>query len=106
MPVLISLIVFAAILVLVLVILSLVVIQEYERGVVFRLGKYVHVKNPGLRMRIPFGIDVVKKVDIRVRTIDVPEQEVITKDNVSIRVDAVVYYRSVNPVLVITKVVS
>lgn len=106
MPVLISLIVFAAILVLVLVILSLVVIQEYERGVVFRLGKYVHVKNPGLRMRIPFGIDVVKKVDIRVRTIDVPEQEVITKDNVSIRVDAVVYYRIVNPMLVITKVVN
>lgn len=106
MPVLIGLAGFAAIVAIILIILSLVVINEYERGVVFRFGKCVSVKRPGLRMRLPFGIDVVKKVDIRVRTIDVPEQEVITKDNVSIKVDAVVYYRIEDPVLVVTKVVN
>jgi regulator of protease activity HflC (stomatin/prohibitin superfamily) len=106
MPALIGLAGFAAIVAIILIILSLVVINEYERGVVFRFGKCVSVKRPGLRMRLPFGIDVVKKVDIRVRTIDVPEQEVITKDNVSIKVDAVVYYRIEDPVLVVTKVVN
>lgn len=106
MPALIGLAGFAAIVAIILIILSLVVINEYERGVVFRFGKCVSVKRPGLRMRLPFGIDVVKKVDIRVRTIDVPQQEIITKDNVSIKVDAVVYYRIEDPVLVVTKVVN
>ncbi|MDR3644147.1 MAG: slipin family protein [Clostridia bacterium] len=84
---------------------SLVVINEYERGVVFRFGRVVKVLKPGLRLRFPFGIDIVRKVDLRTRTIDVPRQEIITKDNISIFVDAVVYYRVEDPTLVITKVV-
>ena len=86
----------AALAVLVLVFMSFVIINEQERGVIFRFGHVVGVLRPGLRMRIPFGIDIVRKVDIRTRTIDVPEQEIITKDNVSIQVDAVVYYHIVD----------
>ncbi len=86
--------------------LSLVVINEYERGVVFRFGHVIGVLGPGLRFRIPFGVDIVRKVDLRTRTIDVPQQEIITKDNISIKVDAVVYYHIQDPVLVITKVVN
>ena len=89
-----------------LVISSIIVINQVERGVVFRFGKVVGVKNPGLRMRFPFGIDIVRKVDLRTRTIDVPQQEVITKDNISILVDAVVYYNVQNPTFALTKVVS
>lgn len=92
--------------ILVLAALSLVVINEYERGVIFRFGHVVGVLKPGLRMRIPFGIDIVRKVDLRTRTIDVPQQEIITKDNISIKVDAVVYYHIEDPILVITKVVN
>lgn len=94
------------VLVLILAALSLVVINEYERGVVFRFGHVIGVLGPGLKLRIPFGIDVVRKVDLRTRTIDVPQQEIITKDNISIKVDAVVYYHIEDPVLVITKVVN
>jgi len=86
--------------------ISLVVINEYERGVVFRFGHVIGVLGPGLKLRIPFGIDVVRKVDLRTRTIDVPQQEIITKDNISIKVDAVVYYHVEDPVLVLTKVVN
>jgi len=100
-----SLIVIVGVLV-VLAILSLVVINEYERGVVFRFGHVIGVLKPGLKFRIPFGIDIVRKVDLRTRTIDVPQQEIITKDNISIKVDAVVYYHIEDPVLVITKVVN
>ena len=85
---------------------SLVVVNEYERGVVFRFGHVVGVLKPGLKLRIPFGIDIVRKIDLRTRTIDVPQQEIITKDNISIKVDAVVYYHIEDPVLVITKVVN
>ena len=83
-----------------------IVINQVERGVVFRFGRVVGVKDPGLRMRFPFGIDVVRKVDLRTRTIDVPQQEVITKDNISILVDAVVYYNVQNPTFALTRVVS
>ncbi len=86
--------------------LSFVVINEYERGVIFRFGHVIGVLKPGLKLRIPFGIDRVRKVDLRTRTIDVPQQEIITKDNISIKVDAVVYYHIADPVLVITKVVN
>jgi len=85
---------------------SLVIINEYERGVVFRFGHVVNVLKPGIKLRIPFGIDIVRKIDLRTRTIDVPQQEIITKDNISIKVDAVVYYHIEDPVLVITKVVN
>lgn len=85
---------------------SIIIINQVERGVLFRFGKVVGVKEPGIRMRFPFGIDVLKKVDLRTRTINVPQQEVITKDNISILVDAVVYYNVQNPIYAITKVVN
>lgn len=69
---------------------------EYERGVVFRLGRFSGVKGPGLRFIIP-GIDRMVKVSLRTVAMDVPPQDVITKDNVSIKVNAVLYFRVVGP---------
>ncbi|HSX01215.1 MAG TPA: slipin family protein [Candidatus Saccharimonas sp.] len=83
--------------VLILVALSLRIVQQYERGVVFRLGRVVGVKDPGLRIVVPL-IDVVRKVNMRIITMAVPGQQVITKDNVSISVAAVAYYRVVDPI--------
>jgi regulator of protease activity HflC (stomatin/prohibitin superfamily) len=71
------------------------ILNEYERAVVFRLGRIRDVKGPGLIIIIP-GIDRVVKVDMRTITMDIPPQDVITKDNVSIKVNAVVYFRVVN----------
>ena len=71
------------------------ILNEYERAVVFRLGRIRDVKGPGLIIIIP-GIDKVVKVDMRTITMDIPPQDVITKDNVSIKVNAVVYFRVVN----------
>lgn len=79
-------------LILILLSMSIRVIQEYERGVVFRLGKLIGEKGPGLRFIIPF-IDRMVKVDLRTQVLDVPVQEVITKDNVPVKVNAVVYFR-------------
>lgn len=75
---------------------SVRVVQEYERGVVFRLGRLVGLRGPGLILLIP-GIERMQKVDLRVITLDVPAQEVITRDNVTVRVNAVVYYKVVEP---------
>lgn len=72
------------------------IVAQYERGVVLRLGRFIGIKEPGLRFIIPF-IDRMMKVDTRVVTMDVPEQEVITRDNVTVRVNAVVYLRVINP---------
>ncbi|MBI4722359.1 MAG: slipin family protein [Candidatus Stahlbacteria bacterium] len=71
---------------------ALKVLQEYERGVVFRLGRFVGIKGPGLVIIIPF-IDRLITVPLRVVTLDVPSQDVITRDNVSVKVNAVVYFR-------------
>ncbi|NQT48980.1 MAG: slipin family protein, partial [Chloroflexi bacterium] len=68
------------------------IVAQYERGVVLRLGRFIGIKDPGLRIIIPL-IDRMIKIDTRVVTMDVPEQEVITKDNVTVRVNAVVYLR-------------
>lgn len=73
------------------------VVQEYERGVIFRLGRSIGAKGPGLFLIIPF-IDKMVKVDLRTVTLDVPAQEAITADNVTVRVNAVVYFRVLNPV--------
>lgn len=70
--------------------------QEYERGVIFRLGKYTGVRGPGLFVIIPF-VERSVKVDLRVVTLDIPSQEAITKDNVTVKVNAVVYFRVVKP---------
>jgi regulator of protease activity HflC (stomatin/prohibitin superfamily) len=84
--------------VLILVMSGVRVVQEYERGVVFRLGSALRsVKGPGLIFIIPFGIDRMVKVDLRVMTMDVPPQDVITRDNISIKVNAVVYLKVVEP---------
>ncbi len=72
------------------------IVNEYERVVIFRLGRLSGIKGPGLFLIIPI-IDTVVKIDLRVVTIDVPKQNVITKDNVTVDVDAVVYYKVVEP---------
>lgn len=82
----------ALIVVIIILANALRVVKEYERGVVLRLGKYHVVKEPGLRLIFPF-IDKMTKIPIRIVTMDVPSQEVITRDNVSVKVNAVVYFR-------------
>src|SRR5437762_9808999 len=72
------------------------IVQEYERGVIFRLGRLVGARGPGLFLIIPL-VDRMVKVDLRVVTLDVPAQEVITRDNVTVRVNAVLYFRVFNP---------
>jgi regulator of protease activity HflC (stomatin/prohibitin superfamily) len=72
------------------------VVQEYERGVIFRLGRLVGAKGPGLFFLVPF-IDRMVKVDLRTVTLDVPTQEAITSDNVTIKVNAVCYFRVIDP---------
>ena len=79
------------------------IVQEYERGVIFRLGRLVGARGPGLFVIIPF-IDQMQKMDLRVVTLDVPPQEVISRDNVSIRVSAVVYFRVLEPENAVIKV--
>ncbi len=75
---------------------SIRVMREYERAVVFRLGRLLRAKGPGLIILIPV-IDKMKKVDLRTITLDVPPQDIITRDNVSVRVSAVVYFRVLEP---------
>ncbi|MDY7032826.1 MAG: slipin family protein [Thermodesulfobacteriota bacterium] len=72
------------------------VLNEYERGVIFRLGRIIATKGPGLILLIPI-IDKMQKVSLRLVTMDVPSQDVITKDNVSVKVNAVVYFRVMDP---------
>ncbi len=81
------------------------ILREYERGVVFRFGRLIGAKGPGLFIIIPF-VDRMVKVDLRVITMDVPHQEVITKDNVTVRVNAVVYFRVVDPENAVVKVLD
>jgi len=85
--------------------MSVRIVSEYERGVIFRLGRLIGAKGPGLFFIIPF-VDRMVKVDLRVVTMDVPSQDVITKDNVTVRVNAVVYFRVVNPADVVVKVLD
>ncbi len=73
------------------------ILYEYERGVVFRLGRLTRAKGPGLVFLIPFGVDRLRKMDLRIVALDVPPQDTITKDNVSVRVNAVVYFRVADP---------
>ncbi len=91
--------------VLILLMMAVKIVTEYERGVIFRLGRLVGARGPGLFLIIPF-IDRMIKVDLRVVTMDVPSQEVITKDNVTVRVNAVVYFRVVDPEASVVKVLD
>jgi len=86
----------AAVLVLFFLASAVKILREYERGVVFRLGRVIKTKGPGLIILIPI-IDKMVKVSLRLVTMDVPSQDVITKDNVSVKVDAVVYFRVMEP---------
>jgi len=79
------------------------VVQEYERGVIFRLGRLVGARGPGLFFIIPF-IDRMVKIDLRTVTLDIPSQEAITKDNVTVRVNAVAYFRVTDPEAAVVKV--
>ena len=85
-----------AILVIILLSASIRIVQEYERGVIFRLGRFVGVRGPGFILLIPF-IERMVKIDLRVVTMDVPSQECITLDTVTVKVDAVVYFRVMKP---------
>ena len=82
---------------------ALRILREYERGVIFRLGKLLGAKGPGLIVLIPV-VDRMVKIDLRVVTIDVAKQEVMTRDNVPVTVDAVVYFRVIDPVSAVVKV--
>ena len=88
----------AGILIFVIIILAAAIriVNEYERGVIFRLGRFVGVRGPGFILLIPF-IERMVKIDLRVVTMDVPQQECITLDTVTVKVDAVVYFRVMKP---------
>jgi len=81
------------------------VLREFERGVVFRLGRLVGARGPGLVLLIP-GIEQMVRVDLRTVTMDIPSQDVITRDNVSVQVNAVLYFRVVDPRLAVVEVVN
>ena len=76
---------------------SLRLLYEYQRGVVFRLGKLVRARGPGLIWLLPFGVERMRKMDLRIVALDIPPQDTITKDNVSVTVNAVVYFRVADP---------
>ena len=92
-------------LIIVLVIASIRILREYERGVVFLLGRFQAVMGPGLIIVIP-GIQQMVRVDLRLIVLDVPSQDVISRDNVSVKVNAVVYFRVVDPQLAIIQVAN
>ncbi len=94
-----------AIVVLILLSAAIKIVPEYVRGGVFRLGRWVGLRGPGLVFLIPF-IETMRKIDLRVITMDVPEQECMTRDNVTVTVDAVIYFRVVGPEDAILKVLD
>ena len=91
-----SVIVVFALLIIFLLFSSIKILQEYERAVVFRLGRYAGVRGPGLIILIPI-LEQMVKVNMRTIVMDVPPQDIITKDNVSVKVNAVVYFKVLSP---------
>ncbi len=83
---------------------SLRVLREYERGVVFRLGRLVNPKGPGLIFLVPLGVERMVKVPLRIVAMDIPPQDVITRDNVSVKVNAVVYFRVIDSVKAVMEI--
>jgi regulator of protease activity HflC (stomatin/prohibitin superfamily) len=83
---------------------SIRIAREYERGVVFRLGRLIDLKGPGLFLIFPFGVDRPTKIDLRVITLEVPPQEVITSDNVTVKVNAVIFYQVIDARAAVTRV--
>ena len=92
-----------AVVVILIIASAIRILKEYERGVIFRLGRLVGAKGPGLIILIPF-IDRMVKTSLRTVVMDVPPQDVITKDNVSVQVNAVIYFRVINPEKAIVEV--
>jgi regulator of protease activity HflC (stomatin/prohibitin superfamily) len=101
--VVIAIVVLLLIFVLIVLASSIRILREYERGVIFRLGRLIAQKGPGLILLIPI-VDRMVRVDLRTVTLTVPPQEVITKDNVTVRVNAVAYFRVIDPNRAITEV--
>ena len=95
----------AVIVIAIIIISGLKVLQEYERGVIFTLGKLSGARGPGLIYIVP-GVQRMAKIDLRVITMEVPAQEAITRDNVTVRVNAVVYFRVMNPQDAVVKVLD
>jgi regulator of protease activity HflC (stomatin/prohibitin superfamily) len=89
-------IIFVVIFLLILAASAIKILREYERGVIFRLGRLIGAKGPGIIFIIP-GVDKLLRISLRLVTMDVPSQDVITRDNVSIKVNAVVYFRVIDP---------
>ncbi len=83
---------------------SLRILWEYERGVIFRLGKLTRAKGPGLIFLVPFGVERMRKMDLRIVALDIPPQDTITKDNVSLSVNAVVYFRVSDPAKAVVEI--
>src|SRR6266700_3834730 len=104
MPLIIGLVVVVIVLVM-LFTAAVKIVQEYERGVIFRLGRLMGARGPGLFFIIP-GAESMRKVDLRIITLEVPAQEAITRDNVTVKVNAVVYFRVVNPEDAVVKVLD
>jgi regulator of protease activity HflC (stomatin/prohibitin superfamily) len=94
---------FMALVLIALIATAIKVVQEYERGVIFRLGRLIGAKGPGLFFIIPI-VDRMVKVDLRVVTLDVPSQEAITRDNVTVKVNAVVFFRVIDPSAAVVQV--
>ena len=97
--------IFVAFVILMVLSSAIKIVQEYERAGIFRLGRFVGLRGPGLVIIIPF-VERARKVDLRVVTMDVPQQECITLDNVTVSVDAVIYFRVVEPADAILKVLD
>jgi len=97
-------IVIILLIILVIAVSTIRIAREYERGVVFRLGRLIDLKGPGLFLILPFGIDRLTKIDLRVITLEVPPQEVITVDNVTVRVNAVIFYQVLDARAAVTRV--
>lgn len=95
----------AFVFVLILLATCLRILREYERGVVYTLGRFTSVKGPGMVILIP-GVQQMVRLDLRVRTIDIPSQDLISRDNISVKVNAVVYFRVVSPEKAINNVVD
>jgi len=96
-------IIFGVVIVLILLISAIKILKEYERGVIFRFGRLREAKGPGIIIIIPF-VDKMTKVDLRTVTMDVPPQDIITHDNVPVKVNAVVYFRVMDPAKSIVKI--
>src|SRR6266511_5356848 len=105
MPTIVIVLAAVALVVFLLATSTIKIVQEYERGVIFRLGRLVGARGPGLFFLIP-GAERMRKIALRIITLEVPAQEAITRDNVTVKVNAVVYFRVVNPEEAVVKVLD